>query len=538
MVAKVIADTFVASGGTPNNITLDTAGNVTIGAGITVGTSLNNGTWTTGTRPTPVAGIQGYNSTTGNLEFYNGLTSSWTAAGGSGTVSAGTAGQLATYAASGTTVSGLTLGTSWSTALAANLGTGVSTALGLATNTSGGLATTATAFTAGSVVFSNGTQLQQDNANLFWDNTNNRLGIGTNIPTQSLDVSGQALIGKNGTLGYSGLLQGTAINTGYLAFYDASNTRQGYVGYVGATPNPFLNIETDTASYGIRLAISGTPVAVLQPAGSFVVGSQTFQNGTRLLAYDNASTNSTLGGFYADSNLYASSCQVIWVTRSSDASYSFLVTRNNADTNTAHSLRGDGNAYCDGTWNNNGADYAEFFESVSGDAIPVGTTVVLENNKVRVATASDDGSKIIGVIRPKEPSCASMSIGNTAWNKWANKHLTDDFDRYIMEDHDVIEWKDEDGKYISYESHLIPSSVVVPENAVRKSHDEKGVKLQHYKINPLWNENIDYIPRENRKEWNIVGLLGQVKISKGQPMNDRWIKMRDVSSSVEEWFIR
>jgi hypothetical protein len=37
------------------------------------------------------------------------------------------------------------------------------------------------ALTSGSVLFSNGTTIAQDNAQLFWDDTNNRLGIGTNV---------------------------------------------------------------------------------------------------------------------------------------------------------------------------------------------------------------------------------------------------------------------------------------------------------------------------------------------------------------------
>jgi len=47
--------------------------------------------------------------------------------------------------------------------------------------------------TSGSVLFSNGTTIAQDNANLFWDDTNNRLGIGTtNFPGSiKLAVSGQ-----------------------------------------------------------------------------------------------------------------------------------------------------------------------------------------------------------------------------------------------------------------------------------------------------------------------------------------------------------
>jgi hypothetical protein len=36
--------------------------------------------------------------------------------------------------------------------------------------------------TSGSVLFSNGTTLAQDNSNFFWDNTNKRLGIGTTTP--------------------------------------------------------------------------------------------------------------------------------------------------------------------------------------------------------------------------------------------------------------------------------------------------------------------------------------------------------------------
>ncbi|HET6244412.1 MAG: hypothetical protein H0V01_15325 [Bacteroidetes bacterium] len=48
----------------------------------------------------------------------------------------------------------------------------------------------ATPYNLGSVIFSNGTSLTQNNANFFWDNANNRLGIGTAIPLERIDVSG------------------------------------------------------------------------------------------------------------------------------------------------------------------------------------------------------------------------------------------------------------------------------------------------------------------------------------------------------------
>jgi hypothetical protein len=51
------------------------------------------------------------------------------------------------------------------------------------------------ALTSGSVLFSNGTTIAQKNASFFWDNTNNRLGIGTATPTEILEVSSTATTG-------------------------------------------------------------------------------------------------------------------------------------------------------------------------------------------------------------------------------------------------------------------------------------------------------------------------------------------------------
>ena len=44
--------------------------------------------------------------------------------------------------------------------------------------------------TSGSVLFSNGSTIAQDNANFFWDDANNRLGIGTASPSSRLDITG------------------------------------------------------------------------------------------------------------------------------------------------------------------------------------------------------------------------------------------------------------------------------------------------------------------------------------------------------------
>ncbi len=44
-------------------------------------------------------------------------------------------------------------------------------------------------YTAGSLIFSDGTKLTQDNPNLLWDDVNNRLGIGTASPTTALSLA-------------------------------------------------------------------------------------------------------------------------------------------------------------------------------------------------------------------------------------------------------------------------------------------------------------------------------------------------------------
>lgn len=69
--------------------------------------------------------------------------------------------------------------------------------------------------TSGSIPFSNGTTLTQDNNNFFWDAVNKRLGIGTKIPAYKLDVNAGATSGiiqrlsTSATAGYLTLTAGT-----------------------------------------------------------------------------------------------------------------------------------------------------------------------------------------------------------------------------------------------------------------------------------------------------------------------------------------
>jgi hypothetical protein len=366
---------------------------------------------------------------------------------------------------------------------------------------------------------------------LFVDAGNNRVGIGTGTPQALLNVddgNGDGALRFGGGAGLDITHSGSGATTAEIKQLYAATNAGAQLKLISG----FTTFHTDT---------SGTEHARITSVGALKAKSGTAGYWNASGSYHestNSSETEPAHLFYSTNASFVNEQTSFIALRSANSAYSLIKCYSGDATDTEFNFRGDGNAYADGTFNNNGADYAEYFESANGQALTLGATVVLDGNKVREATDQDPASAIFGVVRPKEPSKASMVIGNTAWNKWANKYLTDDFDRYIMEDHDVVEWTDEEGKEHSYESQAIPAGITVPADATRKTHDEKGNKFQHYKLNPAWDKDAEYVNRENRPEWNIIGLLGQVKILKGQPVGDRWFKMGDVSETVEEWFIR
>lgn len=189
----------------------------------------------------------------------------------------------------------------------------------------------------------------------------------------------------------------------------------------------------------------------------------------------------------------------------------------------------------------NRADYCEFFESISEfsfEKIPRGISVVLVGDKIRPAK---DGEIPFGVIS-SFPIMAGNSGGTDTGTSWGGKYLKDEFGNFILEEalvwelskdtiekYELSEYKEELGK-----KHKLSGLVTdgnVPENSEIK---QKIVR----KINDEYDENQEYIPRVKRSEWNMVGLLGKVKILKGQPVAPNWIKLVEISENVDEWLIR
>jgi hypothetical protein len=203
-----------------------------------------------------------------------------------------------------------------------------------------------------------------------------------------------------------------------------------------------------------------------------------------------------------------------------------------ATDNTRMRLDEDGNLYIDDLYNY-GADFAEMFESVDGKEIQPGVSVVLEGEKIRKAKNDETP---IGVI-----SATANVIGNAggtdAGREWVGKYLVDEFGRTVKEKAEFWFIKKES---IRERRQRIEKGLPIkgwsdevkpPKNAVRKIAKRK-------KLNPRWNSEEKYIERKDRPEWNIVGLVGRVRIRKGQPTAPKWMKLKDISDTVEEWLIK
>ncbi|WP_265114233.1 peptidase G2 autoproteolytic cleavage domain-containing protein [Bacillus mycoides] len=144
-------------------------------------------------------------------------------------------------------------------------------------------------------------------------------------------------------------------------------------------------------------------------------------------------------------------------------------------------LASNGQMYIDGTtYNTGGADVAEMFETIDGNGIDFGYFVTLEEDKIRIATASDDF--ILGIS-----SATPSLLGDSAELSWHNRYVLDEWGCRTYHEVTIPAKKDKNGNEIIPERSEIPPF-----------------------INSEWDSKREYTPRKKRPEWVSVGLIGKI----------------------------
>lgn len=268
---------------------------------------------------------------------------------------------------------------------------------------------------------------------------------------------------------------------------------------VGSASSPSYTFtgDTNTGMYstadGLRLTAGGVEQVRLFNYGIPVLQTDgTIQS----ISYSGTQTgNANVATFAAPSvsSTYSSHIVAVECDRAGSTAYRFINCRSAASgtPDVEFYVRGDGATFADGAYTGTGADYAEYFEWDDGNVEGEdrrGITVTLVENKIMPAS---EGDVVIGVV-----SAAPTIVGDSAHERWAGKYLKDDYGTYLT--------------------------------------DENDERI----LNEEWNEDLEYISREFRPEWDCIGLAGKLRVRKGQPVDQRWVKMRDISEDVEEWLVR
>jgi hypothetical protein len=293
-------------------------------------------------------------------------------------VSSGTTGQ------SGLRFTNLTNSTAGSNTYSGVLGVNATGDVGIGTLSGSSLS----GFTAGQVAFGSLTGTLTQSSNLFWDNTNNRLGIGSSTPTTNLDIVG----------GFSLRNTVAAAGTNYgIEFNSNSNSPRidwvyngAYVGQFSSDADNFLfKNSKSTGGFKFFTSPSGTGIEQVTISSNGNVGINTTAPSTRLHVTGVITQDITSQDLFSDG---------LNIRKKGNASSSTGAISSGSEIG-YHSFYGwNGSAYARGayaivkasenfTTTSNGANYS-IFTTLNGSTSPTERLTIMNNGKVGIGTSS------------------------------------------------------------------------------------------------------------------------------------------------------
>lgn len=242
---------------------------------------------------------------------------------------------------------------------------------------------------------------------------------------------------------------------------------------------------------------------------------------------------------YSPSRYYTDNMVNLMTKSTESTHFNFINARTNVDDNAeigagsnVFRVDGHGNAYTDGEFFANGSGYTELFEWEDGnpkDEYRNGFTVTLNNRgQIRLATEDD---RIIGVVVSK-----GAVVGHSGWNHWDKKFHSEHLE-YSKRSFKVVEWVDQVNVLHSYFKDALPADFALPDNAVVYETDELGKEMFTKIYNDSWELHREYTNRIKRG-YARVAYLGQVALYKGQCVDSRWIKIKELNDEVELWLLK
>ena len=157
-------------------------------------------------------------------------------------------------------------------------------------------------------------------------------------------------------------------------------------------------------------------------------------------------------------------------------------------------------------YQSSGADYAEYFEWLDGNADSEdrrGYFVTMDGNKIKKAK---EGDYILGIV-----SAYPAVIGNNDM-EWSGKFLLDEFgnpikkvQKTIIKEHELIK-----------DVHFTDEEMQTLTDEERKQREmkevEKEVECEYFVLNPDFDPDREYVHRADRPEWDTVGMLGVLTV--------------------------
>ena len=282
--------------------------------------------------------------------------------------------------------------------------------------------TITTALTTGSVPFIGASgALSQDNANLFFDDTNNRLGIGTNAPTTAIDVFGSGIIGR---------LNGTSTNNTFLGFGSAGSNKWSIGNvqsdhrfriYNEATTSELVSV-LQTGEFGIGIANPTTKFHIDGGASALIANLDANVSVAKSISFrsdNSARINIEVAGTESGSNAGAN----LFINRYTDAGAlidtALQITRSSGLTTLKElNIASSTNTYFQFNTTNSTGAYGTFevSGSVYGD-IGYGTQLFTGGGNSFALNARDSRSLILGTNQAARLTILStglVGIGNTS----------------------------------------------------------------------------------------------------------------------------